>query len=66
MATPTAIKYRINWRSNKTGATGHGEPVFNDREVAQDVANQQNLQDKDSQLHHWVEAVPNEQATTHN
>ena len=65
MATPTAIKYRINWRS-KTSATGHGEPIFNDRRVAQDVADQLNLQDKDIQLHHWVEAVPDEQAITHN
>jgi hypothetical protein len=55
------MKYRINWQSKKTGITEHGEPVFSNREVAQDVAEQLNLQDIDIQLYHWVEAVPDEQ-----
>lgn len=56
------MRYRINWQSNKTNTTGHGDPTFSNHEAAQKVADQQNRQRKD--LHHWVEAVPDKQTTS--
>lgn len=60
------MKYRINWKSNKTSATGHGEPIFTNRKAAQDVADQLNQQDRDIHLYHWVEAVPDKRASLQN
>ena len=49
-------KYRINWRAIETGATGHGEPVFVTRRMAESTASSLNAT-SDGLLTHWVEAV---------
>ena len=33
------VKYKISWTNRKTGETGEGEPVFNNRNMAQITAN---------------------------
>lgn len=49
-------KYRIHWKALKTGATGHGKPVFEDKEMAKTTARELNIENKGI-THHWVEEV---------
>lgn len=51
------VKYRINWIARRTGATGHGQPVFSTRAEAKETADSLNQKDKDIRVFYWVEAV---------
>ena len=50
------IKYRIKWHALKTGAHGHGQPVFKTREMAMRTAHELNEENKGI-LEHTVESV---------
>lgn len=50
-------KWRIAWRSNVTGAQGHGTALFN-KDTARSIADELNKQDKDIGLVHWAEIAP--------
>jgi len=48
----TVIKYRLCWRTKVTGKFGQGEPIFNDRNVAEEQARRYNRQEL---VTFWVE-----------
>lgn len=54
------MKYRVVWRSKKTGATGHGDPL-DDREAVERII--MVLNRKYPEINHWVESVE-DSATT--
>ena len=58
------VKYRLNWRVLETGAMGHGEPIFKTHRGAQQVADAANKH-IDGVVHHWVEAVNEEEESEH-
>lgn len=49
-------KYRINWKATKTSATGHGEPIFDYPETAQQAVDALDVKNRGI-LTHWVESV---------
>jgi len=48
----TVIKYRLCWRTKVTGKFGQGEPIFDDRNVAEEQARRYNRQEL---ITFWVE-----------
>ena len=55
--------YKICWRSMLTSATGCGDPVFANKKLAQDIADNFNI--NYPYFEHWVEYVEvNQEKTT--
>ena len=51
--------YRIAWKALATGATGFGTALF-EKAQAQQIADELNDYDKDYDILHWIEAVPDD------
>ncbi len=50
------LDYRIAWRSNSTGVTGHGCYIFPSRKITQlNIDSIKGISDYKSMLNYWIE-----------